>query len=70
MDVRTYLPDGYATDGSVDRREQIQKCFDEYAYVYFPGSKNHQKPMVYGSTAGLKTRPFSVVRFGTNAILK
>ena len=26
--------------------------------------------MVYGSTAGLKTRPFSVVRFGTNAILR
>ena len=70
VDVRTYLPDGYVTDGSVDYREPIQKCFDENAYVYFPGSNDHAKPMIYGTTAGLKTRPFSVVRFGTNAILK
>ena len=70
VDVRTYLPEGHVTDGSVDYREQIQKCFDENAYVYFPGSDDPGKPMVYGSTASLKTRPFSVVRFGTNAILK
>ena len=70
VDVRTYLPQGYVTDGSVDYREQIQKCFDENAYVYFPGSDDSAQPMIYGSTAALKTRPFSVVRFGTNAILK
>ncbi|MAE63951.1 MAG: hypothetical protein CMJ18_06725 [Phycisphaeraceae bacterium] len=70
VDVRSYLPKGYVTDGSVDYRVHIQKCFDEHAYVYFPGSDDPAKPMIYGSTAGLKTRPFSVVRFGTNAILK
>ena len=70
VDVCTYLPEGFVTDGSVDYRQQIQKCFDENAYIYFPGSNDHAKPMIYGSTAGLKTRPFSVVRFGTNAILK
>jgi hypothetical protein len=70
VDVRTYLQQGYVTDGSVDYRAQIQKCFDQNAYVYFPGSSDHAKPMVYGSTAGLKTRPFSVVRFGSNATLK
>ena len=70
VDVRTYLPDDYVTDGSVDYRTQVQKCFDENAYVYFPGSNDPKTPMVYGSTAGLKTRPFSVVRFGTNAILR
>ena len=70
VDVRTYLPRDHVTDGSVDYREHIQRCFDENAYVYFPGSNDHAKPMVYGSTAGLKTRPFSVVRFGTNAVLK
>ena len=70
VDVRTYLPQGYVTDGSVDYRVHIQKCFDENAYVYFPGGDDPAKPMIYGSTAGLKTRPFSVVRFGTNAILK
>lgn len=26
--------------------------------------------MVYAASAGLKTRPFSVVRFGTNAVLR
>ena len=70
VDVRTYLPQGYVTDGSVDYREQIQRCFDENAYIYFPGSNDSKTPMVYGVTAGLKTRPFSVARFGTNAILK
>ena len=70
VDVRDYLPEGYVTDGSVDYKEQIQRCFEENSYVYFPGSNDHQKPMVYGSTAGLKTKPYSVVRFGTNAILK
>ena len=69
VDVRTYLPQGYVTDGSVDYREQIQKCFDENAYVYFPGSNDHGKPVIYGSTVPLKTKRFSVVRFGTNAIL-
>ena len=43
VDVRTYLPQGYAIDGSVDYREQIQKCFDENAYVYFPGSNDPAK---------------------------
>ena len=70
VDVRTYLPRGYVSDGSVDYRHQIQKCFDENAYVYFPGSNDPKKPMVYGSTAGLKTRPYSIVRFGTNAVLR
>jgi len=70
VDVRTYLPAGYVTDGSVDYRQPIQKCLDENAYVYFPGSNDHKKPMVYGSTVGLKTRPFSVIRFGTNAIVR
>lgn len=70
VDVRTYLPPDHVADGTVDYREAIQKCFDENAYVYFPGSNDHARPMVYGSTAPLKTRPFSVVRFGTNAVLK
>ena len=70
VDVRDYLPKGYVTDGSVDYREQIQKCLDENTCVYFPGSNDHKKPMVYGATAGLKTKPFSVIRFGPNAILK
>ena len=70
VDVRIYLPKGYVTDGSVDYREHIQKCFDENAYVYFPGSNDHGKPVIYGSTVPLKTKRFSVVRFGTNAILR
>ena len=62
VDVRTYLPKGYVTDGSVDYREQIQKCFDENAYVYFPGSNDHKKPVNYGATAkpltpGTRRRP-------------
>ena len=70
VDVRTYLPEGYVTGGSVDYREQIQKCFDENAYIYFPGSNDPGSPMIYGSMTGLETRPFSVVRFGTNAVLR
>ena len=38
VDVRTYLPDDYVTDGSVDYKVHIQKCFDEHLNVYFPGS--------------------------------
>ena len=70
VDVRDYLPKGHVTDGSVDYKQQIQKCFDENLPVFFPGSDDPQKPMIYGSTAGLKTRPHARIRFGPNAILR
>ena len=69
-DVRDYLPEPYVTDGSVDYREQIQKCLNENSSVYFPGSNDHRKPFVYGCTGTITVRPFTVIRFGPNAILK
>ena len=69
-DVRDYLPEGYVTDGSVDYKTYIQKCFDENAQVYFPGSNDPERPFVYGTTPGLKTKPFSVISFGPNTVLR
>ena len=68
--VLDYLPGGYVTDGSVDYREQIQKCLDEHAYIYFPGSEDANAPLIYGATATLKVRPGSVVEFGPNARIR
>ncbi len=38
VDVRSYLPEGFVTDGSVDYKPYIQRCFDENLCVLFPGS--------------------------------
>ena len=75
VDVRTYLPEGYVTDGSVDYKAHIQRCFDENLCVEFPGSDDPDRPMVYGVTAEtvgkiLEARSNSRIRFGPNAILK
>ena len=35
VDVRTYLPEGHVTDGSVDYKVQIQKCLDEHVAVLY-----------------------------------
>ena len=69
-DVRDYLPDGHVTDGTVDYREHIQRCFDENAQVFFPGSDDPERPMIYGATGRLETGPMRRIRFGPNAILK
>ena len=74
-DVRDYLPDGHVTDGSIDYKIQIQKCFDENACVHFPGSDDPDRPMVYGITAEavgkvLRTRPHARIRFRPNSVLK
>ncbi|MDP7348931.1 MAG: right-handed parallel beta-helix repeat-containing protein, partial [Phycisphaeraceae bacterium] len=75
VDVRTYLPEDFVTDGSVDYKPYIQRCFDENLCVVFPGSDDADRPMVYGVTAEtvgklLQTRPHSRIRFGPNAVLK
>ena len=75
VDVRTYLPEGYVTDGSVDYKAHIQRCFDENLCVAFPGSDDPDRPMVYGITAAsvekiLEARSNSRIRFGPNAVLK
>ena len=70
VDVRTYLPAGHVTDGSVDYREPIQKCLDENPAVYFPGGASADEPIIYGSTAGLQTRKRARILFGPHAILK
>ncbi len=68
--VRDYLPEGHLTDGSVDYRAQIQQCFDENAHVFFPGSDDPDRPMIYGATGPLQTGPMRRIRFGPNAVLK
>ena len=75
VDVRTYLPEGFVTDGSVDYKPHIQRCFDENLCVLFPGSDDPDRPMVYAVTAAsvgkmLETRPHSRLRFGPNAVLR
>ena len=70
IDVRTYLPESFVTDGSVDYREHIQRCFDENAQVFFPGSDDPDRPMIYGATFPLETGPMRRIRFGPNAVLK
>ena len=69
-DVRDDLPAGHVTDGSVDYREHIQRCFDENAQVFFPGSDDPERPMIYGATGPLETGPMRRIRFGPNAVLK
>jgi len=73
--VTDYLPEGYVTDGSVDYKQQIQKCLDENLSVFFPGSDDPDRPLVYGVTGEtvgkvLRTRPHAHIRFGPNAVLK
>ena len=75
VDVRSYMPEGFVTDGSVDYKPQIQRCFDENLCVLFPGSDDPDRPVMYGVTAEtvgkmLATRPHSRIRFGPNAVLK
>ena len=70
VDVRDYLPQGYVTDGTVDYKEHIQKCFDRNTHVLFPGSDDPARPMIYGVTTGLNSKPMRRIRFGPNAILK
>jgi hypothetical protein len=69
VNVREYLPDTWATDGSEDLREDIQEAFDENAMVFFPGSDDPENPLVYPVTCGLEVRENSRVRFGANAWL-
>ena len=75
VDVRTYLPEGHVTDGSVDYKVQIQKCLDEHVAVFFSGSDDPDRPMVYGVTGAsvggiLRTRPNARLRFGPNTVLR
>jgi hypothetical protein len=69
VDVREYLPETWATDGSEDLREAIQQAFDENAMVYFPGSDDPENPIVYPVTCGLETQENARVTFGANAWL-
>ena len=75
VDVRDYLPPDYVTDGSVDYKVQIQKCLDEHVAVFFSGSDDPDRPMVYGVTGAsvggiLRTRPNARLRFGPNTVLR
>ncbi|MFW6438016.1 MAG: hypothetical protein ACOCZ7_03285, partial [Armatimonadota bacterium] len=67
--VKDYLPDTWAADGSQDLREAIQQAFDENSMVYFPGSDDPENPLVYPVTCGLETRENARVQFGANAWL-
>ncbi|MGI5820017.1 MAG: hypothetical protein ACOX9R_18180 [Armatimonadota bacterium] len=69
VDVGRYLPESWATDGSVDLREQIQQALDENSMVFFAGSNDSENPRVYPVTCGLEVRENAQVRFGANAWL-
>jgi hypothetical protein len=73
--VRSYLPEGHVTDGSVDYKQHIQACFDEHLAILFAGSDDPQRPMVHGIAAEsmgriLRTRPGTHLLFGPNAIIR
>ena len=45
--VRDCLPEGWVADGSVDYKEQIQRCCEEKSNVYVPGSNDHKNSNEY-----------------------
>jgi hypothetical protein len=67
--IEEYLPAEWATDGTVDLREQIQQALSERAMVFFPGSNDPEDPRIYPVTCGLEVRENARVSFGANARL-
>lgn len=70
VSVLEYLPDDAALDGSVDYREQFNKALDENVTLLIPGSKDPDKPHVYGLTTGVKIPDGHVVKAHANAVLR
>lgn len=70
VNVRDHLPARWPVDGSVDLRAPIQKVLDAHAMVFFPGSDDPAKPLVYPTSTGLIVRPNCRIRLGANAWLK
>jgi hypothetical protein len=69
VDVRDYLPETWATDGSVDLREDIQEALDAHSMVSFPGSDDPENPLVYPVTCELVVAEGASVKFAPNSRL-
>lgn len=70
VSVRRYLPAGWSASDGMDLRPVLQQALDEQAMLFFPGSNDPDRPVVYSVTAGLQVRPRSRIRFGANAWLR
>ena len=70
VDIRNHLPAQWPTDGSIDLCEPIQKVLDAHAMVFFPGSDDPAKPLLYTTSTGVIVRPNCRIRFGANAWLE
>ena len=68
--VLDYLPQEAKLDGSVDYSEQFTKALEGNVALLIPGSKDVDKPHVYGLTTGVKIPDGHVVRAEPNAVLK
>jgi len=68
--VLDYLPKDAKLDGTVDYRMQFTKALDENEALLIPGSKDAEKPRVYGSTTGLKIPGGHVLKAEPNAVLR
>ena len=70
VNVRKHLPATWATDGSVDLREPIRKVLNAHAMVFFPGSDDPARPLIYPFSAQVVVRNRCEIRFGANAWVK
>ncbi len=70
VSVLDYLPKDAKLDGSVDYSKQFTKALDENKVLLIPGSKDADKPRVYGLMTGVKIPDGHVMKAEPNAILK
>lgn len=66
VNVQKYFPENWQADAQLDLQEYIQKAVDENAQVYFPGSNDAEKPLLYHVTTGLKIPAHHQVKFAPN----
>src|SRR5690606_17182767 len=66
VDVQQYFPADWQENASLDLREYIQKAVDENAQVYFSGSADSAKPLLYHITTGLKIPAYHQIKFAPN----
>jgi len=67
VSVKTYLPESWPTDGSVDLRPMIEKALAENTQLFFPGSLDARKPTIYPISAGLAVPENRRIKFAPNA---
>ena len=67
VSIKSYLPDTWPTDGSVDLKPMIETALAQNTQLFFPGSTDAKAPVIYPISTGLVIPENRQIQFAPNA---